>query len=202
MNGEHHQSDNESCPWNNPDTFANPATAGLPCTCPTPVSETTPSLSFSPQMYLKFLEEQLPMVDIINRRIHSALDQARKCPLPANLRRMTYKDVRRGQVIWMKDQEDDEPKWLIIEQVHAAKHPSAGFSADGCLYGIGQEFYVEVEPEEVNLDDVLFCDGCGALVQDDATNWHDLPGGLNTFFCPTCERELEEKGKSDGSTTV
>jgi hypothetical protein len=31
MNNHNH--DNEKCPWNDPETFANPATAGLPCTC-------------------------------------------------------------------------------------------------------------------------------------------------------------------------
>jgi len=29
-----HDDDNEKCPWNDPETFANPATAGLPCSCP------------------------------------------------------------------------------------------------------------------------------------------------------------------------
>ncbi len=28
-----HSQANESCPWNDPETFANPATRGLPCTC-------------------------------------------------------------------------------------------------------------------------------------------------------------------------
>ncbi len=29
-----HDTENESCPWNDPETFFHPMTRGLPCSCP------------------------------------------------------------------------------------------------------------------------------------------------------------------------
>lgn len=98
----------------------------------------------TPEEYIAFEARMYKVIAALHNEITAARNQVDPA-LPANLRRATAADVKRGQIIW-HTRGDFGPYWNVVCDV---RYPDDAFKAyvadDGSRYGL-HDAWVRIEP--------------------------------------------------------